>query len=129
MRGSFLMVMTIFTGLLLAAAPDALSQQALTARVMSLDPNQSIMVVAPVSTDGYPDRIKVYYNLDQAPAKLTQGDVIRIQGNWSSDNRTQFSASHIGYGRNAADPTGVRSRIGKCRGHGHRDGKHRGRSW
>ncbi len=106
-----------------------MAQDVLTVQVVSLDPDQGVMIVEPVGSGSTPDSITVYYALEQAPPRLSQGDVIRMKGTWSPDNSGQFTAFHIGYGKNNQDPTGVRSRIGKCRGQGRGGGKGQGKSW
>ncbi len=129
MRWFLLATISIFWALLPVSMPEALSQEALTVRVISLDHDQGAMIVEPVSTGSYPERITVHYDPEQAPPRLSPQDIIRIQGFLSPDGSGQFTASHIGYGKNTADPTGVRSRIGKCRGQGYRGGKGQEKSW
>lgn len=129
MRWFLLTTITIFWAFLPISMPDALSQEALTVRVISLDPDQGAMIVEPVGTSDYPQKITVHYAPAQAPQRLLPQDVIRIQGYLSPGDSNQFTASHIGYGKNSTDPTGVRSRIGKCRGQGYRGGNGQGKPW
>ena len=95
--------------------PAAHAEETFMGRVVSLNPENGTMVVRPQTFGNYPEEMTIFYLPDQSPQFLEVGEVILIRGHGSPEDKTVFSASHIGYGRNRNDPTGVRSRIGKCR--------------
>lgn len=110
-----------------AGAGAVLAGEVILGRVLSIDGERTGLVVVPVSNppqgEVTPDApaIHVISPSDGLPPRLKTGDVVRIWGEYSTP--VLFNASHLGYGRGRADPTGVRSRIGRSRGMGRGNGK------
>ncbi len=123
----FLALLTVWTAL--AVVNPLLADQVMLGRVRSIDEERAEVVVAPVGGEAQGEgmvngqEIRVAYPPDGIPPRLKEGDVVRIRGDYSTSDPSRFDASHMGYGHDRVDPTGVRSRIGRSRRMGRGGGR------
>ncbi len=64
-----------------------------------------------------PKEITIMIEPERIPPCVAAGKIVRIWGDYIKEDKSQFKAVHIsggGFYNQKGDPTGVRSRIGKC---------------
>lgn len=129
-----LLIMTIVTAM--STTSDA--EQLYLGRVIAVDRGAGRLSVA-IIDDGDADKadaasensVHVTIPAERLPGQLSPGSIVRIWGNLSAKTLTLEASRLIltGQAHGTKDPTGVRRRIGKSRGHygGRGGGKGHGR--
>ena len=117
--------------LFILAVPAVYSMDAVLGEIVSVDAENHKMIVSVDEAGKAPGtrQIVVFYDRQQLPGFAEPGAVVRLWGEYVSENQNEFKVHSLrhGEGYNGNDPTGVRSRLKQGHGgHGMGMGKNRG---
>ena len=114
-------ILFILNLILLIAAANAIAEDALVGRVVSIGPEKGTITVIPV---GEEEEILVGFKDGKVPFGISVGDMVRVWGDRDLLTRLFQAGSvrAVSGGGAGSDPTGVRRRLGGSGGMGHGGG-------
>ncbi|MEZ4524751.1 MAG: hypothetical protein R2941_02375 [Desulfobacterales bacterium] len=119
----------ILTNLLWLSAATVCAEEALLGTVEAIDRDKGELILR--VTDSSADRghkISVFLDPENMPCCIGIGKTVRVWGSYAKGNSSTFQAVTVrgnSFQGNGHDPTGVRCRIGRGRGHGRGGAGHR----
>jgi len=112
----------ILTNILLFCAATVCAEEAVLGTVEAIDPDKGELILKITdSSENNGQKITVHFDPEDMPCCIGIGKTARVWGSYAEGNSASFQAVTVrgnSFQGNGHDPTGVRSRLGRGRGHG-----------